>query len=148
MLGGVLEQLQERLGFICKFVPDERTLLWTKLSFLAPFALVTSASGKDKGEIFADPEWKAALYAAIAEATAVANAEGAEVEPSKIQLILDGSPATMRSSMAKDVIAGRELELDAIGGPIVRGGEKYGLPVPTTKRMMEMIRRKVAERKA
>ena len=148
MLGGVLEQLQERLGFICKFVPDERTLLWTKLSFLAPFALVTSASGKDKGEIFGDPEWKAALYAAIAEATAVANAEGAEVEPSKIQLILDGSPATMRSSMAKDVIAGRELELDAIGGPIVRGGEKYGIPVPTTKRMMEMIRRKVAEQKA
>ncbi len=54
VLGALLAQIHERLGFICQFVPDEQTLLWTKLSFLAPFALVTSASGKDKGGIFAD----------------------------------------------------------------------------------------------
>jgi 2-dehydropantoate 2-reductase len=49
--------------------------------------------------------------------------------------------------MAKDLVAGRQLELDAIGGPIVRGGEKHGIPVPTTKRLMEMIREKAAKKK-
>jgi hypothetical protein len=34
--------------------------------------------------------------------------------------------------MQKDVVAGRELELDAIGGPIVRCGERYGIDVSTT----------------
>jgi 2-dehydropantoate 2-reductase len=143
LLGALLAQLHERLGFVCQFVPDEQTLLWTKLSFLAPFALVTSASGKDKGSIFADSEWKAILYEAISEATAVANASGAKVDPTKIQLILDGSPDAMRSSMLKDLIAGRRLELDAIGGPIVRGGERYGIAVPTTKRLIDAISRKV-----
>jgi 2-dehydropantoate 2-reductase len=144
MLGGVLAQLQERLGFICKFVDDAQTLLWTKLSFLASFALVTTASGKDKGGIFADPEWKTALYEMISEATSVANALGAKVDRAKVQLILDGSPATMRSSMLKDFLAGRELELDAIGGPIVRGGEKYGIPTPVTKELMAEIETKVS----
>ena len=147
VLGPLLAQFHERLGFVCQFVQDGQTLLWTKLSFLAPFALVTSASGKDKGAIFADPEWKAALYEAISEATLVANASGAKVDRAKIQVILDGSPDTMRSSMLKDVIAGRKLELDAIGGPIVRGGEKYGIPVPTTKKLMDTISRTVAAQK-
>lgn len=41
--------------------------------------------------------------------------------------------------MLKDLIAGRELELDAIGGPIVRGGEKYGIATPITRKLMEEI---------
>jgi 2-dehydropantoate 2-reductase len=142
VLGAVLEKLQEKLGFICQFLANEETLLWTKLSFLAPFALVTTASGKNKGEVFADAEWKTALFDVIAEASAVAKAEGAQVDREKVQVILAGTVPTMRSSMAKDLVAGRELELDAIAGPIVRGGEKYGIPVPTTKRLMEMIRGK------
>jgi ketopantoate reductase len=44
--------------------------------------------------------------------------------------------------MQKDVVAGRKLELDAIGGPIVRGGERYGIDVPTTVELIAAIRRK------
>ncbi len=148
LLGPLLAALQERVGFLCHFVGNEQTLLWTKLCFLAPFALVTSASGKDKGDIFADPEWRATLYSAIAEALAIAKADGAEVEASTIQTILDSSPGTMRSSMLKDLIAGRKLELDAIGGPIARRGEKYGIPVPTTKKLMAMIEARVTAQDA
>jgi 2-dehydropantoate 2-reductase len=147
VLATVLDKLHSQLGFICQFVANEQTLLWTKLSFLAPFALVTAASGKNKGEIFADAEWKAALFNVIGEASAVANADGAQVDHEKIEVILAGTVPTMRSSMAKDLVAGRQLELDAIGGPIVRGGEKHGIPVPTTTRLMEMIREKAAKKK-
>jgi 2-dehydropantoate 2-reductase len=41
--------------------------------------------------------------------------------------------------MLKDLIAGHDLELDAIGGPIVRGGEKYGIATPITRKLMEEI---------
>ena len=106
--------------------------MWSKLCFLGPFALVTSASGKNLGEILADPEWKAKLDSALAEARAVAEASGAEIDAAKVQAIFATAPATMRSSMAKDLAAGRRLELDAIGGPIVRGGAHFGIAVPTT----------------
>ena len=143
LLGAIVGQLGN-LGFTCHFVPNEQTLLWGKLCVLAPFALVTSASGMNHGEILADAAWKEKLISALAEACAVANASGAEVDARKIQAIFDGAPPGMRSSMQKDLVAGRELELDAIGGPIVRGGERYGIDVSTTVKLMAEIRAKAA----
>ena len=137
-LGAIVARLGD-LGFTCQFVPNEQTLLWSKLCYLAPFALVTSASGMNKGEILADAEWKRKLDSSIAEACAVAQASGAEVDAPKLQTIFDSMPAGMRSSMQKDVAAGRELELDAIGGPIVRGGERYGIDVSTTANLIAAI---------
>jgi 2-dehydropantoate 2-reductase len=148
LLEDVLRRFHDFLCFICTFIPNEQTLLWTKLSFLAPFALTTSASGLDKGGILADREWKGTLYSAIAEALAVARAEGAEVSQSHIQEILDTSPDTMRSSMLKDLIAGRELELDGIGGPIVRLGDKHHIPVPTARKLIGAIEGKLRARSA
>ena len=141
LLGGIVARLGE-VGFVCQFIRNEQTLLWGKLCFLAPFALVTSASGKDGGEILTDATWKQKLNSAIAEACAVANAGGAEIVAAQILGLFDNAPAEMRSSMQKDVVAGRELELDAIGGPIVRGGERYGIDVRTTAKLMEAIRAK------
>jgi hypothetical protein len=77
------------------------------------------------------------------EACAVANASGAEVDARRFRRFLKSSPPGMRSSMQKDVAAGRQLELDAIGGPIVRGGERHGIGVSTTTELMAAIRAKV-----
>jgi 2-dehydropantoate 2-reductase len=137
-LGEIVARLGE-IGFTCQFMQNEQTLLWSKLCFLAPFALVTSASGKNKGEVFADAEWKLRLDSAIAEACAVAKASGAEIDAAILQSVFESMPSPMRSSMQKDVAARRALELDAIGGPIVRGGQRYGLDVPTTVELIEKI---------
>jgi 2-dehydropantoate 2-reductase len=139
-LGAIVGRLRD-LGFKCRFMQNEHTLLWSKLCFLGPFALVTSASGMNKGEIYADAEWKQKLASAVAEACAVANASGAEVDATKIQAIFDGLPSGIRSSMQKDVAAKRPLELDAIGGPIVRGGERNGIKVSTTAALIAAIAR-------
>jgi len=141
LLGGIVARLGG-LGFACKFIPNEQTLLWGKLCFLGPIALATSASGMTVGEILADTAWKSKLSSAIREACAVANASGAEVDADQIQALVESSPPGMRSSMQKDVAAGRQLELDAIGGPIVRGGERHGIGVSTTAELMAAIRTK------
>jgi len=138
VLGGIVQRLGE-IGFICQFVANELSLLWGKLCFLEPFALVTSASGKNLGEISADPAWKARLHSAIAEACAVAKASGADVDVAKTQAIFDTLPATMRASMAKDLAAGRQLELDGIAGPILRGGAQHGIAVPVTEKLAASI---------
>jgi 2-dehydropantoate 2-reductase len=138
LLGAIIRQLGD-LGFTCQFIENEQTLLWSKLCFLGPFALVTSASGRNAGEVLADAAWKEKLTSAIAEACAVANASGAEVEAKQFQAIVDNVPPGMRSSMQKDLAAGRQLELDAIGGTIVRGGERYGINVSTTMNLIAVI---------
>jgi 2-dehydropantoate 2-reductase len=96
------------------------------------------------GEILADTAWKPKLSSAIGEAGAVANASGAEVDAAPILTAIGSAPPGMRSSMQKDVVAGRELELDAIGGPIVRGGERHGIGVSTTLELIANIRAKAA----
>ncbi len=141
ILGTIVARLRD-LEFTCRFIQNEQTLLWGKLCFLGPYALVTSASGMNKGEIYADADWKRKLISATAEACAVAKASGAEVDPAPIQAIYDGLPSGMRSSMQKDLAARRQLELDAIGGPIVRGGERYGIDVSTTAALIAVIRAK------
>jgi 2-dehydropantoate 2-reductase len=138
LLGAVIARLGD-LGFTCRFIQNEQTLLWSKVCFLAPLALVTSASGMNVGEILADAAWKQKLSSALAEARAVANASGAQVDALQIQAVFDGAPPGMRSSMQKDLAAGRQLELDAIGGPIVRGGERCGIDVSTTVNLMAAI---------
>ena len=83
-LGAIVARLC-KVGFVCQFVSNEQTLLWSKLCFLAPFALATSAFGKNTREILADPIWKKRLSSAIAEACAVANAGGAEIAAAEIE---------------------------------------------------------------
>jgi 2-dehydropantoate 2-reductase len=143
LMGAIVEKLR-KLGFTCQFIQNEQTLLWNKLCFLAPFALVTSASGMNVGEILADESWKQKLKSTVAEACAVANASGAELDAAQIYTVFEGVPPAMRSSMQKDVVAGRQLELDAIGGPIVRGGERYGIDVSNAASLMAAIRAKAA----
>jgi 2-dehydropantoate 2-reductase len=130
-------------GLSCEVQDDEVTMLWGKLCFLAPFALATTASGETLGVVRSDASWHSRLEACAAEACSVAIAEEAKLSPQPILAALEGAPAAMRSSMQKDVAAGRAAELDAIAGPILRGGDKHGLEVPTTQALVDHIARAI-----
>jgi 2-dehydropantoate 2-reductase len=143
LLGAIVEAFR-KIGFTCQFMQNEQTLLWNKLCFLAPFALATSASGMNVGEVLADPAWSQKLKSSLNEACAVANASGAEIKAEQILEVFGGVPPAMRSSMQKDVVARRQLELEAIAGPVVRGGERYSIDVSTTADLMAAIRSKAA----
>jgi 2-dehydropantoate 2-reductase len=133
-------EILTRFGCPCRFEADERTLLWRKLVMLAPMALSTTAAGRSVGELWADPEWSARFEAAAREACAVALALGARVDAEETVRTLRGFPAALRSSMQKDVAAGRPPELDAIAGPILRAGAAYGIAVPVTTALASMIK--------
>lgn len=126
-------------GVETQFQADERTLIWTKLVFLAPFALTTSASRQAAGFIREDPEWRAYFDAAAAEVAAVARTQGATVNSESAQVMLERIHPDMRSSMLKDLLAGREIEIDAIAGKVVRAGERAGVPVPTLRTLISRI---------
>ena len=136
------EALAEELraaGLGCEVRDDEVTMLWSKLCFLAPFALATTASVGTLGVVRSDASWRERLEACVREACAVGVAEGAKVAPEPILAALEGAPDEFRSSMQKDVLAGRAPELDAIAGPILRGGDKHGIDVSATRSLVSHI---------
>jgi 2-dehydropantoate 2-reductase len=141
LLGATLGRLQE-MGFECRFIGDEATLMWSKIVFLAPFALSTSAADKNVGGVFADPAWRELGLACVREACAVAIAEGAKVDADAVISAAMKMPGSMRSSMQKDLDRGSAPELDAIAGPILRGAARHGIEVPATKKLVAAVERR------
>jgi 2-dehydropantoate 2-reductase len=133
---------RQQLGFACRFIEDEATLMWSKLVFLSAFALTTTAADKTTGEILADPTWQQLGLSVIREASAVAVAEGAKIDADAVIAGVLKMPGNMRSSMQKDVEQGKTPELDAIAGPILRGAKRHGIEVPATKKLVAEVERR------
>lgn len=144
LLASTLDQFQ-KLGFECRFVDDEPTLMWSKLVFLAPIALATTAFNQPVGGVMSDPARKAEWEACVREACAVALVEGAKVDSGTVLTGASKLPYDMRSSMQKDVEQGRAPELDAIAGPIVRAGDRLGIEISATKRLLSAVAARVLE---
>lgn len=125
-----------RAGIETHVRDDERTLLWEKLAFLAPLALATTAFDAPLGAVRSDARYRRSQD----EALAVAGAEGARIDARALKALAAAAPDGMRSSMQKDVAAGRPPELDAIAGPVIRGGERHGIDVGATRELVDLIR--------
>jgi 2-dehydropantoate 2-reductase len=138
LLAPTLEQFRQ-FGFMVDFIDDEATLLWSKLVILAPLALTTSAAGASIGEMASNPDWHARLESCVREACTVAIAEGAHVNADVCMGLIAKLPYAMRSSMQKDLEQGNPVEVDAIGAPILRAGERHGIRVPVTESLVEMV---------
>jgi 2-dehydropantoate 2-reductase len=139
-LASTVEEFK-KFGFACQFVPDEMKILWTKLSFLAPFALTTTAGALTIGEVNRDPAWRKRLEAVAREVAAVGTASGTPLDATVVLEYFDKTPQGGRSSMQKDVAAGKPPELDGIAGPILRIAKDHGIDVPVTRELVDMIRR-------
>jgi 2-dehydropantoate 2-reductase len=118
---------------------NEAQILWSKLVRLNALACTTSAVDEPIGFIRSDPEWRAALEQCMIEAAAVAKAEGANVDPARAMAELDHAHPELRSSMQRDIAAGREPELDAIPGSVLRAAARHGLECPTIARLSAVI---------
>jgi 2-dehydropantoate 2-reductase len=118
--------------------PDEAGLLWDKLCFLAPMALLTSRAGTPLGPV--RDEHGAELTAVITEVAAVAHAEGAAPDPAATRDFTWSLPDGMRSSMERDADEGNPTELEAIGGAVLRAADRHGVDVPVTRAIVEELR--------
>src|SRR5271165_2017649 len=142
-LSSAMEELK-KFGFSGQFVPDEMKILWTKLSFLAPLALTTTAAAMTIGELNGDPAWRNRLETTTREVAAVGTASGTPLDAAAIIAFFGKMPLGGSSSMQKDVASGNPPELDGIDGPVLRLAEEHGIAVPMVKELVAMIRAKSA----
>jgi 2-dehydropantoate 2-reductase len=137
-----LAQSLEQAGLAVRTGDSEASVMWSKLMRLCPLALTTSASDRPLGFVRSDPRWRSALDNAVAETARVAAAEGAALHPGATIAELESAHAELGSSMQRDIAAGREPELDAIAGAVLRAGARHGIRCPT----IEWLAGRVAQR--
>lgn len=126
------------VGVDVEVAGNESVVLWAKLGFLAPLALLTTHAQATAGVV--RKQRRSDLVAMIGEVAAVARAEGAMGDADGVLAFFDQIPASMRSSMQRDAAAGRAIELEAIGGAVLRAAGRHQLPVPVTQRLVEALR--------
>ena len=129
-----LADVLKETGLDVRVRANEAAVLWDKLTFLAPLALLTTQARQPAG--YVREQRRDQLRAVVAEVAAVARAEGASGDEHTVLTAFDGLPPTMRSSMQRDADAGRPLELDALGGAVLRAAGRHGLEVPVTTRLV------------
>jgi 2-dehydropantoate 2-reductase len=109
---------------------SEAQALWGKLVRLNALACATAAYDLPLGAIREDPVKAAELAACVEEGAAVARAAGAEIDAAVVHAEIERVHAGFGSSMQRDLAAGREPELDAIAGALLRAGARDGIACP------------------
>lgn len=119
---------------------DERAVLWDKAARLAVLAAATIASGETLGRLRDDATWRPRLEAALAEACAVAAADGVALDTAGQWEIIESLPGELTTSAARDAAAGRRTELDAITGSVVRAADRLVVPTPALEQLLAEAR--------
>jgi 2-dehydropantoate 2-reductase len=135
------ERFSEK-GFEIDFSPDFRRQQYYKLLVNAVINPVTALTRQQNG-IVLSPSLRSSVQAVLAEAVAVAAAEGLAIqEEAAVELVFSVAEKTAAntSSMLQDVLRGRSTEIEAINGYLVRQAEKHGIAVPVNGALYGMVK--------
>ena len=115
----------------------EAEVLWAKFRLLASLALLTSYWRQPAGAALSkDPELTESV---VSEVIACSAAEGVPASELELVRALRSVPGGMRTSLQEDLAAGAPSELDALGGALVRVGERHGIPTPAISRIVAAL---------
>ncbi|MEV8215044.1 2-dehydropantoate 2-reductase N-terminal domain-containing protein [Leifsonia sp. NPDC077715] len=115
----------------------EAEVLWAKFRLLASLALLTSYWRQPAGAALSeDPELTEAV---VSEVVACSAAEGVPASELDLVRALRSVPGGMRTSLQEDLAAGAPSELDALGGALVRIGERHGIAMPAIDRIVATL---------
>jgi 2-dehydropantoate 2-reductase len=124
-------------------VEDGRIPIWEKFILLASVAGFTGAARLPIGAIRDDAYCRARFLDGCREVEQVARAEGVPVAAdmiARINVYIDGIPASMRSSLLIDLSQGKRIEVEALQGAVVRRAERAGVPVPIMSALYAVLR--------
>jgi 2-dehydropantoate 2-reductase len=122
----------------------EAAMLWDKFALLAPFALLTTHARGAAGDIRTARIGD--LVPMLRETAAVAGADGVNVDPDGVLAFIESMPSSMESSMQRDQAAGRPMELDALGGALLRRARRHGVDVPVVRRIVADLEERSGQR--
>jgi 2-dehydropantoate 2-reductase len=140
-----LGELMTKSGLPTKVVADPRGAIWGKFIFnsvMNPVGAIVQGVNAARYEV---PEVRALIDDMAAECVRVAEALGIRLEFDPMYLVKKFRSGEVplskhAGSMAQDLEAGRETELESMTGYVVRKAKELGLPVPVTESVYRMAK--------
>ncbi|MFC0004737.1 2-dehydropantoate 2-reductase [Micromonospora siamensis] len=132
----------DRAGVPVDVPPDIWVELWSKFLFVVPFGTLGAATDATIGELRSRPDTRELLTTLMREIHAVARARGVALPDDIVGTTLDfvdQQPEQGRSSLQRDILAGRPSELEAWTGAVVRSGAATGVPTPAHDMFYEQL---------
>lgn len=140
-----LGELMTKSGLPTRVVADPRGAIWGKFIFnsvMNPIGAIVQGVNAARYDV---PEMRALIDDMAAECVGVAEALGIRLEFNPMYLVKKirsgEAPLTKHAgSMAQDIEAGRETELEAMTGYVVGKAKELGVPVPVTESVYRMAK--------
>ncbi|MEL7368974.1 MAG: 2-dehydropantoate 2-reductase [Myxococcota bacterium] len=128
-----LHRLFRSAEVAARVADDIEAVVWDKLLFVASLGAVGAASRAPVGVVRTVPRTRALLRAAMGEVEQVAESCGVRLSSDAVDRAMrfvDGLPEAATSSLQRDIIEGRQSELEAWSGAVVRLAEASDIAVP------------------
>ena len=142
-----IEMLAEactRAGMPTLAVADARPPQWRKVIFNAATNPIGALSGLTHGRVCERPDLRALVSGLVREGTAVAAAQGIELDADPEALIDHAAKPEVayghKASMLQDIEARRQPEIEFLTGGIARFGRELGVATPLNDAITALIR--------
>lgn len=144
-----LATLLTQAGLPAQALQDPWEAIWSKVAFNAAANALSAITRLPVGPLVAQPAARELFERIVAEAVAVAAAEGVPLDAQKVLDTLlrrHQSPQerTHLPSMLQDVLRRRPTEIAFLNGEIARRAERHGIPAPCNAlltRIVEILER-------
>ncbi len=130
-------------GILGELSANIRASRWDKLMWNAAFNTVTTLTNRTVGEVLDDPEGFALIRSLMEEVCAVAATEGVRITGQRIAQVLAHSNKNLRplkTSTQQDRDRGKQLEVEALIGVVVRMARRDGIKVPVSETIYALMR--------
>jgi 2-dehydropantoate 2-reductase len=128
-----------RAGIEARCVPALRDTLWTKILANLTSNPLSVVSGATLDAIYGDARLLPIVRRMLQEGLALAAAYGARIPFDPASFIAEGAGmGPIRTSMLQDHLAGRPLELAAIGDAVLELARLQEIAMPVTARMIAL----------
>jgi 2-dehydropantoate 2-reductase len=131
-----------RAGLRATADPNVWAAIWEKVAFNAAFNALCAVTGCTVDQIALVPSGPDLAHAVVAEAIAVAHAQGIPADLDRTQSMVQRSFKTHaghQPSMLQDINAHRRTEIESINGAIVHAAAQQKIPVPYTQMLYTLV---------
>ncbi len=148
--GLALEAACRDAGIDARLSDDVDVDIWMKFVLLSAVSGLTTLTRLPMGPLRETPETRAMFRDCVVEAVAVGRARGVALPADAVEQQIerwDAFPAEMVASMQHDLNAGKPLELERLGGAVVRLGRAAGVPTPTQSFVYDSLKPHIGGKK-
>ncbi|MFO1413548.1 MAG: 2-dehydropantoate 2-reductase [Burkholderiales bacterium] len=132
-----------RAGVPCTVSADVDADLWGKLIVNCAYNPLSALTRLAYGPMTGSPWSREVMPQVVAEAIAVAQADGVRLPTDGLLervLALGAAMPGQISSTAQDVLQGKATEIDALNGYVAQRGEALGVPTPVNRTLHALVK--------